>query len=213
MTEKVNRYTAPQRIFHWVNAVSIFVLSISGLAIYAPYLFASTGIPTSTWFKLHMGFVPIFLAGVVFHIIHTTFFLDRLGNLWFGRAEQRRAMIIIKNFFGITSQYPKFGKYHPAQILVHWGFAATLFALTLTGFVIWKPLRYLIPFRLFGLGWDFIFFNRILHDFLTASLASMVIGHIYFAVLIKKNWPELKSMFTGTIPREEYERYHEIELE
>ncbi len=211
MGEEVKRYTVPQRIFHWFNALSVFFLLISGLAIYAPYLFASLNIPTATWFKLHMWFVPLFLAGVGFHIIHAAFFLDRLGNLWFGRAEQRRLITIITNFYGLTREYPKLGKYHPAQILVHWAFFANLLALTLTGFILWKPLRHLIPFRLFGFGWDFIFFNRILHDFLTASLGGLIIGHVYFAVFIKKNWPDLKAMFTGKIPLEEYEKYHEIE--
>jgi len=48
---------------------------------------------------------------------------------------------------------------------------------------------------------------------ITVSLAAMIIGHVYFAVFIKKNWPDLKAMFTGTIPLEEYMRYHEIESE
>ncbi len=213
MTEEIKRYTVPQRIYHWANTVSVSVLLISGLAIYAPNLFSSLKITTSTWFRLHMWFVPIFLAGVAFHIIHSTFFLDRLGYLWFGRAEQQRLATIIRNFLGLTKAYPRLGKYHPAQILVHWAFSANLLVLTLTGFILWKPLRQLIPLRLFGLGWDFIFFNRLLHDFFTASLAAMIIGHVYFAVMIKKNWPDLKSMFTGKIPREEFERYHEIEVE
>ncbi|NIO06415.1 MAG: hypothetical protein GTO13_23230 [Proteobacteria bacterium] len=210
MEKDLERYTLPQRIFHWVNAVSIFLLLISGLAIYAPNLFAFMNLKTSTWFELHMWLVPLFLGGVAFHIIHSAFFLDRLGYLWFGKAEQHRLATILRNFFGLTKEYPRLGKYHPAQILVHWGFFANLMALTLTGFIIWKPLRHLIPLRLFGLGWDFIFFNRILHDFFTASLAAMIIGHVYFAVLIKKNWPDLKAMFTGKIPLEEYAKYHEI---
>jgi len=209
MPEEVRRYTAPQRIFHWVNSVSVFALFVSGLAIYSPGLFASMNITTSTWFRVHMWFVPLFLAGIAFHIAHAAFFLDRLGNLWFGRAEQRRSIIIIRNFLGITREYPKIGKYHPAQILFHWAVVANLLALTLTGFILWKPLRHAIPLRLFGLGWDFIFFNRILHDFFTASLAALIIGHMYFAVMIKKNWPDLKAMLTGTISLDEYTRYHE----
>ena len=50
-----------------------------------------------------------------------------------------------------------------------------------------------------------------LHDFLTATLVVLIIGHVYFAVFIKKNWPDLRAMFTGKIPLEEYEKYHEIE--
>jgi hypothetical protein len=41
--------------------------------------------------------------------------------------------------------------------------AANLILLILTGFMICKHFRDLLPLSLFGLGWDFIFYNRLLH--------------------------------------------------
>jgi cytochrome b subunit of formate dehydrogenase len=86
--------------------------------------------------------------------------------------------------------------------------AGNLFLLILTGFVLWKPFRDLLPISLFGLGWDFIYYNRLFHGFLSASLAASLIVHFYFALLIKKNWVETKSMITGRVPAREYLESH-----
>ncbi len=40
---------------------------------------------------------------------------------------------------------------------------------------------------------------------------AMVIAHVYFGILIKKNWVISRSMLTGTLPYDEYARYHELE--
>jgi cytochrome b subunit of formate dehydrogenase len=78
-------------------------------------------------------------------------------------AEVKRFPSIFKNFFGLSKSYPLAGKYHPGQILFHWVVAANLILLILTGFMICKHFRDLLPLSLFGLGWDFIFYNRLLH--------------------------------------------------
>ncbi|MFH1754521.1 MAG: cytochrome b/b6 domain-containing protein, partial [Candidatus Latescibacterota bacterium] len=70
-------------------------------------------------------------------------------------------------------------------------------ALILTGMVLWKPFRGFLPLTLFGLGWDFIFFSRVIHGFFSATLIASLIGHLYFALFVKTNWPVTKSMMTG----------------
>jgi hypothetical protein len=50
--------------------------------------------------------------------------------------------------------------------------------------------------------------SRILHGFFSASLFACLIGHLYFALFIKKNWPEAKSMVTGRMPLQEYLTSH-----
>ena len=65
-----------------------------------------------------------------------------------------------------------------------------------------------LPLSLFGLGWDFIYFTRILHGFFSATLFASLIGHLYFALFIKTNWPEAKSMVTGRMPLREYLTSH-----
>ncbi len=205
----VYRYTIPQRLFHWANALSVLTLTITGLAIYIPAYFSSLNIQTVTWFYLHAYTVAFLLLLIVFHIVYDSFVLDRFSNMWFGRDERRRLGLILKNFFGLTRQYPKYSKFNPGQILYHWAVALNILALFITGIVIWKPLRFLFPLRLLGFEWEFIFINRILHDLFTATLLALWIGHIYFGLFIKENWNEAASIIKGTVPLPDYEKYHE----
>ncbi|MBI5167824.1 MAG: cytochrome b/b6 domain-containing protein [candidate division NC10 bacterium] len=207
--ELVYRYTVPQRLFHWANALSVLTLTITGLAIYSPGYFSFLNIRTVTWFSIHVYTVAFLLLLIIFHIVYDSFVLDRFSNMWFGKDERRRLGLILKNFFGLTREYPKYSKFNPGQILYHWAIALNLLALFLTGIVIWKPLRFLFPLRLLGLGWEFTFINRILHDLFTATLLALWIGHIYFGLFIKENWKEAASVLKGTVPLPEYEKYHE----
>jgi cytochrome b subunit of formate dehydrogenase len=126
----------------------------------------------------------------------------------FNRAEVQRILSIFKNFFGLSKNYPLAGKYHTGQIFFHWAVAGNIFLSILTGMVLWKPFRDFLPLSLFGLGWDFIYFSRILHGFFSATLIASLIGHLYFALFIKKNWPETKSMVTGRMSLRDYLESH-----
>ncbi|HMK52481.1 MAG TPA: cytochrome b/b6 domain-containing protein [Thermodesulfobacteriota bacterium] len=155
--------------------------------------------------------VVLLLVGVAFHVIYEGIIVRRANPMAVSRTEARRILVILENFFGLSNSYPRLGKYHPGQIFFHWLVAGNFFFLTLTGFIIWKPLRDLLPLSLLGFGWDFIFYNRLLHGFFSATLIASLFAHIYFAVLIKKNWKEAKSMFTGRIPFHEYLRCHHLD--
>ena len=206
--EEIERHNLFQRILHWSNAVAIITLTISGWVIYQPF---SPLRVASVWFLWHRWAVVLLLVGLAFHAFYESFIVHRLNPMAVSRTEVGRILAILKNFFGLSNFYPRLDKYHPGQIFFHWLVAGNLFLLTLTGFVIWKPFRDLLPLSLLGLGWDFIFYNRLLHGFFTATLIASLFAHIYFAVLIKKNWKEAKSMFTGRVPSREYLRCHHLD--
>ena len=206
--EEIERHNLFQRILHWSNAIAIIALTISGWVIYQPL---SPARAASVWFFWHRWAVVLLLVGLAFHFIYESFLVRRPNPMAVNRTEARRISAILKNFFGLSNSYPRLSKYHPGQIFFHWLVAGNLFLLTLTGSIIWKPLRDLLPLSLLGLGWDFIFYNRLLHGFFSATLIASLFAHIYFAVLIKKNWKEAKSMFTGRIPSHEYLRCHHLD--
>jgi cytochrome b subunit of formate dehydrogenase len=208
VVEEIERHNLFQRILHWSNAVAVITLAISGWMIYQPL---SPARAASVWFFWHRWAVVLLLVGLAFHSIYESFIVPRPNPMAVSRTEARRILAILKNFLGVSSFYPRLSKYHPGQIFFHWLVAGNLFLLTLTGFIIWKPLRDLLPLSLLGLGWDFIFYNRLLHGFFSATLIASLFAHIYFAVLIKKNWKEAKSMFTGRIPSHEYLRCHHLD--
>lgn len=208
--EEIERHTLFQRIFHWSNSVAVILLTISGWMIYRPKEISSlTGTP-SFWFFWHRWGVALLLIGLAFHIIYESFIASGSNPMVVNRKEARKIFTILKNFFGLSKSYPVATKYHSGQIFFHWVVAGNLFLLTLTGFVIWKPFRDLLPLLLFGAGWDFIFYSRLLHGFFSATLIASLFGHIYFAVLIKKNWPEAKSMLTGRVSLHEHLKSHSL---
>lgn len=205
--EEIQRHTLFQKIFHWSNAAAVIVLAISGWMIYR---LPSPGGTAFVWFFWHRWAVALLLVGLVFHSFYEGFVVRGLNPMAVNQTEAGRILAILKNFFGLSKSYPLATKYHPGQIFFHWVVAGNLFLLILTGFVIWKPFRNLLPLSLFGLGWDFIFYNRLFHGFFSATLIASLFGHIYFALLIKKNWTETKSMFTGHVSLHDYLRSHSL---
>ncbi len=206
--EEMERHNLFQRIYHWSNAFAVFTLAVSGLMIYQPKQVPLIEGTTSGWFLGHKWGVALLLVGIAAHLLYEAFIAKGVNPMAVNRAELRRIIAILKNFFGLSKSYPLASKYHFGQLFFHWLVAGNLFFLILTGMVLWKPFRELLPLSLFGLGWDFIYLNRILHGFFSATLLASLIGHIYFALFIKKNWPEAKSMITGRISSREYLESH-----
>ena len=208
--EEINRHTLFQRIYHWANSAAIFTLLISGWMMYQPRQILTLEGTTSEWFFWHRWGIALLLVGIAAHILHEAFIAEEANPMVFNRAEVQRILSIFKNFFGLSKNYPLAGKYHTGQIFFHWAVAGNIFILILTGMVLWKPFRDFLPLSLFGLGWDFIYFSRVIHGFFSATLIASLIGHLYFALFIKKNWPETKSMITGRMPLREYLDSHSL---
>jgi len=208
--EKIPRHNLFQRVYHWGNAAAVIMLVVSGWMIYQPRGFPVLPGSPSEWFFWHGWGVALLLVGLAFHAVYESFIARSPNPMAVNRAEMVRILAICRNFLGLSKSYPRATKYHPGQILFHWAVAGNLFLLILTGFVIWKPFRDFLPLSLFGLGWDFIFYSRLLHGFFSATLVASLIGHFYFALGIKKNWPETKSMITGQIPLRQYLESHSL---
>ena len=195
--EEFQRHTLFQRIYHWANSLAIFTLVISGWMIYQPGQIPNLEGAPSKWFFWHQWGIALLLVGILAHIVREAFVAKEDNPMVFSRAELKRIFSIFKDFLSFFKKHPLVGKYHTGQIFYHWAVAANIFALILTGMALWKPFRDFLPLSLFGLGWDFIFFNRVIHGFFSATLIASLIGHLYFALFIKTNWPVAKSMVTG----------------
>jgi len=208
--EEIQRHNLFQRIYHWSNAVAVIILIISGWMIYQPRAVPAPEGTAFDWFFWHRWGVALLLVALAFHTVYESFIARGSNPMAVNQSEAGKFLAILKNFFGLSKSYPRATKYHSGQIFFHWAMAGNLFALILTGFVIWKPFRDFLPLSLFGLGWDFIFYCRLFHGFFSATLIASLMGHIYFALLIKKNWPEAKSMVTGGISLSEYLDSHSL---
>lgn len=199
---QLKRRDATQIAYHWVNFAAIAALSITGLAIY----FGASD--TAGYFAWHLWAAWVFLAALVIHIWHDTVTLKRFERMWITLQDLRDAM---KRLRGAGAEpAPKHGHYKVEQIVFHWVLALDLLGLVITGLILWQPGRMFVAPLWMPWGWDAIFFARVLHQVFTLGLLVLILAHVYFALLVPKNRPELISIFTGRVPLAQYAEEHQI---
>ncbi len=129
----VDRYTTAARINHWITAISLILLALSGLSLFHPRLFFLT---------------KLFGGGEATRAIHpwigVVLFFSFLGlfirfwrlNLW--RAEDGTWMRRIRDVLSKRDEnLPELGKYNAGQKLVFWGMTILIVILILSGLVAW----------------------------------------------------------------------------
>ena len=217
--EEISRFSVAQRASHWIMAISVFALMLSGFVIMnnEVTLRAISGL---SWLTIHIVSAVVLIGYVVFHLAHVAY-KGTWGKMWVGRKEADDLLVRFKNLIGLTDEYPRQFEYPSAQKLLHWGVTGATLGVTITGFVLWRrvdmsPLW--DPAREFGfLGVEFglgtadapglVAWSFVLHDFFAVAMLALVMGHIYFA-LRPNEWEITKSMITGRISKSEYaEKY------
>lgn len=218
--DEVHRFTATQRASHWIMAISVFLLMLSGFIMLNSNI-TIRGIAGVSWLDIHIVFSIIFIGYFIFHIGHVAY-KGTWKAMWFGRRDLEDQVLRLKNFIGMSDDYPRQFKYPSAQKLLHLGVAVVSIGVVATGVVLlrrvevpllWGPTREFTFLGIqFGLGsgepaWGLVTWSFVLHDLSAIFFVALVIGHIYFAIR-PDEWPVSKSMITGNIPVETYaEKY------
>lgn len=189
--KKISRHASIDRLFHWVMAISIFVLMVTGI-------FPIIGIEFS-WLTVHWVAGLVLTASVVFHIIRSLFWQDLKSMLITGRDFKEPFDADVKP-----------GKYSFAQKSLH----ATITVLTLlvigSGIVMfmmidtpwWERTNSIAESTL---GWVFL-----IHGLSTLALIGVVCLHIYFGLRPEKLF-YTRSMVTGWISEDEMRANHDPE--
>lgn len=217
---EVPRFTATQRASHWIMAVSVFLLMLSGFIMMNPN-FTIRGIAGVSWLDIHIVFSIVFIGYFIFHIGHVAY-KGTWMEMWFGTADIKDQVVRLKNFLGMSDEYPRQFKYPSAQKLLHLGVAVLSIGVIATGLVLLRRVEvpllwgYTREFTFLGMdfglqtgdaGWGLVTWSFVIHDLSAILLVALVIGHIYFAIR-PDEWSVSKSMITGYIPVETYaEKY------
>jgi len=129
----VDRYTGGARINHWITAVSLVLLALSGLSLFHPSLYFLTG---------------LFGGGQITRAIHpwigVVLFFSFLGlfirfwraNLWIaddGTWLARLKDVLTKH----DDRLPEVGKYNAGQKMVFWGQSLLIIIMIISGVGIW----------------------------------------------------------------------------
>lgn len=130
----VHRYTAAARINHWITAVSLVLLALSGLALFHPSLYFLTvlfgGGPLARIIHPFIGVVLMLSFLGLFARFWKLNLWTRTDNIWLGRVKDVLA--------AQEDSLPEVGKYNAGQKLVFWSMSILIVLLFVSGIVIWQ---------------------------------------------------------------------------
>ncbi|MDC1436352.1 cytochrome b/b6 domain-containing protein [Gammaproteobacteria bacterium] len=187
---KVIRHKLIDRLFHWVFAISILTLLISGLL---PVFGFNASLIVIHWLT---GTVLTVL--LLIHICRSVFW-KKLSRIWFSRTD-------------MDFKRSKQGKYSLAQKLMHQFISLLTVAGMITGIIMMiridTPFFERDPYWLNADAWGLVYF---IHGLVALLFVSTLMLHIYFS-LRPESRMYLRSMFKGWISKEEYSQNHDPEL-
>ncbi|MGN6308693.1 MAG: formate dehydrogenase subunit gamma [Xanthobacteraceae bacterium] len=129
----VDRYTVAARINHWITAISLVLLALSGLALFTPALYFLTGLfgggQLTRIVHPWIG-VVLFLSfmGLFFRFFRLNLW-ERTDSVWMGRLRD-----VLANE---ENKLPEVGKYNAGQKMVFWSMSLFILVLITSGVVIW----------------------------------------------------------------------------
>ena len=132
-TPTVRRYSGAARANHWLTAVSLVALALSGLSLFHPDLFFLTALfGGGTWTRIIHPWIGVVLV-VSFAGLFIRFF--RLNLPTTEDAVWIKALPDVLK--GHDEALPEIGKYNAGQKFVFWGMTILILVLVSSGFAIW----------------------------------------------------------------------------
>jgi formate dehydrogenase subunit gamma len=182
----VARYTKLARINHWITAITLILLALSGMALFHPILFFLSALfgggaadrAIHPWFGvvLLISFALLFIRFARHNLWH------RDDSEWMGALGR-----VLAND---EEHAPEVGRYNAGQKLVFWLMTLLILVLFVTGLVIWD---------VYFFGYTTIEQKRIAqlaHSLAAVAIISVWIVHVYAAVWVRGS---VQGMTRGTV--------------
>jgi formate dehydrogenase subunit gamma len=189
------RFTVPERVNHWLVALTFFLLALSGLVYFQPlYYPLSQLFGGGTWARiLHpfFGVLMIFLFGGMFFRFRKLSVITPSDKEWLRHARE------IAN--GDERNLPEAGKLNGGQKLMFWSLVTCMVLLILSGIVVWRAyFSFLFPVVVVRLA-------AVLHSIAGVVMIALIMGHIYIAIWTKES---LAAMLYGRVRRAWAKQHH-----
>ena len=171
----VDRYTLAARINHWVTAISLILLALSGMALFTPKLYFLTALfGGGQWTRAIHPWIGV----VLFFSFAGLFLRFWKANLW--KREDGTWLARIRDVIaGHEERLPEVGKYNAGQKGVFWGMSFLIIVLITSGFVVWDQYFY---------AFTTIEQKRIailVHALAAVAIICVWIVHVYAAIWVR----------------------------
>ncbi|MYN13044.1 formate dehydrogenase subunit gamma [Pusillimonas sp. TS35] len=185
-TRLIQRYTASQRLNHWIIAITFVLLALSGLALFHPSMYwFSNVLGGGTWTRILHPFLGILLV-VVFCVFAARMFRhnlihreDRAWLRYFGDVMANR-----------EDRVPPAGRYNGGQKVLFFALILLVLGLLLTGLVMWREF-----FTMYFPLWA-VRLASVLHALFALLMVIAIIVHIYAGIWVKGS---VRAMTRGTV--------------
>lgn len=189
----VSRYRGLTRLNHWVTAVCMIVLLLSGLAFFHPSMYWLTGLfgggQVTRWLHPIVG-VVLFFSFLLLFVQMWKLNLPRREDVeW-----SRNLGDVIK---GNEENLPELGKYNAGQKLVFWAMSVLIVVLILSGIMIWE--QYIPLWRDYAPGLAAVPARQVavvVHAVAALAIILVFILHVYAAFWTRGT---LRAMTRGNV--------------
>jgi formate dehydrogenase subunit gamma len=182
----LSRYTPGARANHWLNAIILILLALSGMSLFHPALYFLTGLfGGGVWARILHPWLGVALI-VTFAGLFIRFWRyniwDKSDTQWLNRI---RDVLAARD-----ENLPEVGRYNAGQKLVFWLMTIAIIALLLSGIVLWESM----------FGAYFSIQQKRIGAVVHASAAVIIIAvwiiHLYAAIWVKGT---VSAMTRGTV--------------
>lgn len=188
--DRIPRFSAFQRAFHWTYAGAFLVLLGTGLTFFVPALAPWNGPATRLVHRI--AALVLIAAGLSYPLFARKEFLTDLHQMFHWPPADRRWMVAGPAFYTTARGHlPPQGRYNAGQKLNLWIQMGAFVLFTVTGLVMWFGRGAVSPelFRWMVIG----------HDVGLIAAGGMFVLHFYLSVLHPYTRRSLEAMKTGSV--------------
>lgn len=192
---KVLRFSAGERLSHWVHAVSFFVLLFTGLGVlsssFQPVMTIFGGIHVAQMIHRIVAVVFVVVVGLMFFIGNPRYHWRWLKFVFsFNKSDLQHVCAFPKEFFGGHGNYPAQEKYNGGEKINSLITIFGTFFISLSGVIMWFASSF--PPAL--VRWAYP-----VHDLSMFMMTAAVIGHIYLGLLHPDSRASISGMLNGYV--------------
>ena len=210
--DQVRRFSAAELAQHWVLMVTLTVLALTGLALFAAdtwlgrtLIAVEGGIEArGTIHRVAAVALMILTGWHFFYVVFTERGHGQLMAMKLRASDVRGFGRLVAYYLGRTEDLPEFGRFTPLQKLQYWGAGIGSLMMIATGLVLWfhTAAMMVVPKWVFDV-------TTIVHGYEGLILFALLFGwHIYIVHLSPGNFPMQRTFLDGKISVERLRREH-----
>ena len=189
----LKRYSAWERVNHWVVGISFILLALSGLAFFHPAFFPLTQLfGGGTWTRILHPWLGVIMA-LAFFIMAVRF----AGLNLIGKADIEWLKRVGEMIDGDDHNMPAQGKYNGGQKLLFWGLVLGMTVISVSGLLMWRSM---VP-----MSTPVVRLASLAHAGAAVFMIALIIVHVYAAIWTRGT---IRAMWYGTVTRAWAKQHH-----